>query len=99
MRSSCSTTLNTKPSLKASSASIISPVHINSKAFCTPTILGNLKFNPPSGRRPRFVCKTPNFASADAMRISGVSANPKPAPTAYPLIAPIIGLSHCAKTN
>ena len=80
------------PNSKASFALYIFPVSIISFAFCKPISLGNNHELSSSGVSPSFENLIENFASVDAKLKSNQKVQVKPAPSAKPLIAPIIGL-------
>lgn len=86
-----STTLDTRPNLYASFASIKSLVNIISIAFDLPTSLISLYVPPAPGIVPNFNSGKPNLAFEDAIIISHIRANSKPPPSAYPETAAIIG--------
>jgi len=92
IKRSAGTTLETKPALSASCASIMRAVKHMSMAFAFDTAFGKRCVPPAPGRMPNLISGCPNLALSAAMMKSHIIANSQPPPKANPDTAAITGL-------
>src|SRR5690606_6453955 len=93
------TTLDTKPQASASFAFSVSTVNDISAALEAPTTLGNSQAPPSPDTSPSLTKLSANVAVSAAIRISHMQVRSKPAPTAGPFTAAMVGTSSSYKAR
>mmetsp|Transcript_14982 Transcript_14982/g.21663 ORF Transcript_14982/g.21663 Transcript_14982/m.21663 type:complete len:218 (+) Transcript_14982:1564-2217(+) len=93
------TTCCTNPYSKASFASMIRPVNINSFARAAPMVLANRWVPPAPGRMASDVSGSPMWVEEDTTRRSAARASSRPPPRATPSMAAIVGMGRVAKSE